>query len=207
VGVISGSVSYSTYHVQGSIETVGVDAAFEAITKYWFRPLLPDAEEETSVGWCDVDDLLAEAPSFPAIFRDGYLCLSIRADKWAIPSTLLKAHVARRERALLTEQSRAKLFRTEKDAIRAEVLRELRHRALASASVVDMVWNLEDNRLRLWSQSSRANERFAELFTKTFDLRAIPDTPYVAALQCGLEESVVGMMADAQPARFLTQQG
>lgn len=207
MGVISGSVSYTTYHVQGSFDALGADAAFEAIAKYWFRPLLPDAEEETSTGWCDVDDLLAEEPRFPAVFRDGYLCLGIRVDKWAIPATLLKAHVARRERALMAQQSRTKLYRTERDAIRAEVLRELRHRALASASVVDMVWNLEDNRLRLWSQSSRANERFAELFTRTFDLRAIPDTPYVAALQCGLEESVVGMMADAQPARFLTQEG
>ncbi len=202
MGAIAGSVSYTLYHVPGDIDAAFRDEAFERIARFWFRPLHPDMEEDTSTGWCDLDDILLDEARPATIFRDVYLCLGLRVDKWALPATLLKARVKRAEREYVEQTKRPRLTRGEKDSLREQVTREMRRQSLASASVVDVVWNLDDGKVRFWSQSGRANERFVELFHRTFEIRLIPDTSWVAALQAGLDEHQVGLLGDVEPARF-----
>ena len=126
----------------------------------------------------------------------------MRTDRWALPGALLRAHVDKRVAEVKAEHSKVKLFRSEKIAIREEVTRQLKRKTLPAAAVVDMVWTLDRKEVRFWSQSSRAVEFFESLFESTFGVRLVPNNPYIAALNCGLSDALIGRLDAADQAAF-----
>lgn len=202
MGARKGTISYSLFHIDGDLPDGYREHYLERIEEFRFTELTPESEEDIIHGWTVLDDLLSTAFTTDNVFLGEYLVLSMRTDRWSLPSALLKAHVERRTREIMQEQNKAKLFRSEKMAIREDVTRQLKQQTLPSAGVVDMVWNLERKEVRFWSQSGRSVEFFEALFESTFDLRLVADNPYVAALNCGLSTSLVGRLADVEQSRF-----
>jgi DNA recombination-dependent growth factor C len=202
MGARKGSISYSLFHVDGEPPTDFREAYLDQIREFSFRALTPDSEEDASHGWSVLDDLLSAEFSRDNVFLGEYLCLGMRTDRWSLPGALLRAHVDRRVVEVKAEHSKAKLFRSEKIAIREEVTRQLKRKTLPSAAVVDMVWTLDRKEVRFWSQSSRALELFESLFESTFGLRLVPDNPYIAALNCGLSDTMVGRLGTVEQASF-----
>lgn len=202
MGARKGTITTSLFHVDGDVPRDYRDGYLEQIEEFRFQPLTPEAEEDLRHGWTTFDDMLSTDFTRENVFFEDYICLGMRTDRWAIPGALLKAHIARRTSEVLVEQGKARLFKSEKMAIREDITRQLKQRTLPAAGVVDVVWNVERKELRFWSQSSRAIENFESLFESTFGLRLIPDNPYVAALNCGLADALVGRLADVEPARF-----
>lgn len=202
MGARKGTISYTLFHVDGSLPSSFRDEFLERIDEFRFTELTAESEEDLTHGWTVLDDMLSTAFSRDNVFVGEYLCLGMRTDRWALPSALLKAHVARRTAEVMAEQGKVKLFKSEKMAIREEVTRQLKRRTLPAAGVIDMVWSLERGEVRLWTQASRALEQFEDLFESTFGLRLVPDSPYIAAINCGLADDLVGSLADVEQSRF-----
>lgn len=202
MGARKGSISYSLFHVDGEPPADFREAYLEQIQEFAFRALTADAEEDVSHGWSVLDDMLSTDFSRDNVFIGEYLCLGMRTDRWALPGALLRAHVDKRVAEVKAEHSKVKLFRSEKIAIREEVTRQLKRKTLPAAAVVDMVWTLDRKEVRFWSQSSRAVEFFESLFESTFGLRLVPNNPYIAALNCGLPDVMIGRLDAAEQAAF-----
>ena len=202
MGARKGTISYSLFHVEGEIPSGFQDDYLERIQEFRFVELTAEAEEDVTHGWTVMDDMLSTEFSKSNIFLGEYLCLGMRTDRWALPSALLKAHVERRILEVMAEHNKTKLFRSEKMAIREEVTRQLKGRTLPAAGVIDLVWSIDRKEVRFWSQSNRQLELFESLFESTFGVRLIADSPYVAALNCGLEPTLVGGLADVEASRF-----
>lgn len=202
MGARKGSITYSLFYVDGTPPTGFRESYLEQVREFAFRALTPESEEDTSHGWTALDDMLSTDFSKENVFVGEYICLGMRTDRWALPGALLRAHVERRIGEVKREHDKAKLFRSEKVAIREEVTRQLKRKTLPSAAVVDMVWAIDRGEVRFWSQSSRAVELFESLFESTFGLRLVPDNPYISALNCGLDDQRVGALAAVEPAVF-----
>lgn len=181
MGVLQGSITYTLFHVEGELPERYEEAFLERIQEFAFQPLTPDAEEDTTMGWVRVDDMLSWEFSKDSVFRSGQLLLSMRTDKWSLPGALLRATVAQRVEQFAAEKGRVKLSKLEKDVIAETVRREFKQHMLPAAASVDMAWDLEKGLLRLWSQSGRAKESFFELFESTFGVRLHENGPYMAA--------------------------
>lgn len=202
MGVLHGSITYTLFHVEGELPERYEEHFLERIEEFAFRPLEPTAEEDVSMGWVLIEDMLRWDFSKDAVFRDGHLLLAMRSDKWSLPGALLRATVAQRVEAFAAEKGRVKLSKLEKDVIAEAVRREFKAQMLPSAGSVDMAWDLEKGLLRLWSQSGRAKESFLELFESTFSVRLHENGPYLAARSLELSSSQVQALALAEYTDF-----
>src|SRR5699024_7368378 len=108
VGVLAGSISYTLYHVDGEVPDRDREECLERIAEFEFRPLLADAEEDTSLGWVRIDDMLRCDFTNESVYRDEYVLLSMRTDRWSFPSALLRATVAQRTQTFLEEKGRTR---------------------------------------------------------------------------------------------------
>lgn len=206
MGARKGTITYSLFYVQDDLPSDYRAMFLERIDEFRFAELTPESEEDLTYGWTVFDQMLSTDFTRDNVFLGEYLCLSMRTDRWSLPASLLKAHAAVREREVMEAQGKNKLFKSERVALREEVTRQLKRRTLPSAGVVDMVWSLERREVRFWSQSGRAVENFESLFESTFGLRLVPDNPYVAALNCGLGDELVGALAEAEQSRFTSNE-
>ena len=189
MGVLNGSITYTLFHVDGELPDRYTEEFLDKIREFEFRPLTPESEDDTSMGWVRVDDMLRWDFDKDSVFRAGHLLLSMRTDKWSLPGALLRATVAQRVEQFAAEKGRVKLSKLEKDTIRETVRREFKGQMLPSAGAIDMAWDLERGQLRLWSQSGRVKESFLELFESTFGLRLHENGPYMAARALDLSSS------------------
>jgi len=202
VGALKGSISYSLFFVDGEPPKGFSDSFMERIQEFRFQELTAENEEDFTWGWTAVGDMLDVDFTKSKVYRNEYLCLGMRVDKWSLPGALLKARIQQRGEAHMREFEKTKLLRSEKEQIRETVTREMKGQTLPSASLVDMVWNLEQGRVRFWTQSSTRVELFTELFESTFELRLVPTGPYVASLHVGLSDTEIGKIPDIEQSRF-----
>lgn len=202
VGVLAGSISYTLYHVDGEVSERYHEEFLERIEEFKFEPLLPDSEDDTTIGWVRVDDMLRWDFTKDSVFRDNYVLLSLRTDRWSFPAALLRATVAQRTEAFKEEKGRTRLSKMEREVIREDIRREFKKQMLPSAGTVDMAWDVKQGIVRFWSQSGRAKEQFQEFFESTFDLRLHENNPYIAARALSLSGDEVEALADLEYTDF-----
>lgn len=202
VGVLTGSVSYTLYHVEDEVNERYHEEFLSRIEEFQFQPLLPDAEDDFSAGWVRVDDMLRWDFNKDNVFRGDYVLLSLRTDRWSFPAALLRATVAQRIDVFKEEKGRTRLSKMEREVIREEVRREFKKQMLPSVGTVDVAWDVAQGIVRFWSQSGRAKEQFQELFESTFEVRLHENNPYIAARTLELSDEEIAALADIEFTEF-----
>jgi hypothetical protein len=202
MGALSGSISYSRFFVDGELPADFRAVFTEAIQTACFQPLSADEEEEESRGWVNIEHLLDWDFDPTKIFYNEYLNVALRIDKWRIPGNLLKAHCVEAERRWMRDQSKSRIGRRVRNDIKAVVSAELKRQILPSTKTIDVSWNVNTGVVRFWNQSARACEEFMGFFEDTFRLRLVPDSPYLGALQYGLDDAASALLASLEPTHF-----
>lgn len=199
MGLADGGISFRNYFVDGELPSDIRSDFLERIRARRFVPLTVDAEEDVSFGWVPLGNPLSTEFRTADLFLNEYLVLGLRIDKWSIPPVLLKAAVRQAERAKLETEGRAHLTRTERGEILDRERTRLKRLSLPRVRVIDMAWNLDLGELRVSSLSRNVNEWFVHHFELTFQMRLIGDSPYMRALNCGLDEAHIGGLVDVEP--------
>ncbi len=203
MGAITGSISYTRFHVIGDLPDDFRERFMGRIQHLTFRPLTVDEEIEERTGWCSVEQPLDLELDEDKVLFNEYLNLGLRTDRWRIPSSLLKARLRDQERAFMEQTGREKLTRRDKDDVRFTVVKALRRQLLPTMRVVDMSWNLDTGILRFWSHSARSHEQLGELFEETFGLQLLADGVYPGARERGLAEPLLDRLPQLEPASFV----
>lgn len=146
-----------------------------------FEPLDPDEDIKERHGWASVVDPFDTEIDHEKCFFNEYLVLSMRLDRWAIPSALLKAQLADAERKLLEKKGMESLGRKAKAELKEMVTKKLRRQLVPVTKTFDLVWNLQTHVALFHSHSKKQVELVQELFEKTFKLRLLLETPGTAA--------------------------
>jgi recombination associated protein RdgC len=152
-----------------------------------FVPLVPEEDTAERHGWASADDPFDLELDHEKIFFNEYVTLTIRIDRWAIPSSLLKASIRDAEEKALAKRGAERLGRQAKAEIKDMVIKKLRKQLVPSTKAVDLVWNLRTNVVLFFSHSKKMHELAGELFEKTFKLRLWLESPGTAADRSGLD--------------------
>lgn len=185
MGVYSNTVSFAQYRVSGDLpQAERFDWLSASLQGRIFKSIEQSAEEQAE-GWTCTDrpdDPAFEAPG--EFMRDRYLFFTYRRDQRRIPSALLKSHIGRAEGEYLAKRPELKRPpKREREEIKERVRLGLLARTLPAPATVDLIWEQDRGILTLFSASSKAMERFEELFTKSFEnLRLQLIYPYARAL-------------------------
>ncbi|HEX9078717.1 MAG TPA: recombination-associated protein RdgC [Desulfuromonadaceae bacterium] len=171
MGVYSNTVSITQYAITGDIPK---QDQFQ-----WFSRKLADrgfqsienSSEELSEGWVQVDHPDNAGFEAPSVFwRDNYLVFSLRRDQRKIPAAVLKSHTGREEASFLAQHPNLRRApKKKREEIKEQVQVRLLSRCLPVPSTVDVVWDLKNGVLTLFSLGGKALERFEEAFRKTFE--------------------------------------
>jgi hypothetical protein len=171
MGVYANTVSITQFTITGELPKSEQFQWFsEKLSQKGFQSI-ENSSEELSEGWTLVDrpdDSGFEAPG--DFWRDNYLVFSLRRDQRKIPSAVLKSHTGREEGAFLAQHPN--LRRTPKNKrqeIKELVQVRLLTKCLPVPSSVDVVWDLKNGVLTLFSLGSKVIERFEDWFRKTFE--------------------------------------
>ncbi len=203
MGALQGTLSYKLFYVDGDLDDNFKSELIEKISHRAFEALDPEDEDTERYGWVPIENpLRIEFELFNVLFND-FINLGLRHDKWSVPSSLLKAHVAQTERTFMIENNKERLSKFEKEDIKKLVFKELRERSLPRMSVIDMSWDIQGKRVRFWNQSAKTCELFQGLFEDTFGLKLLPANPYITALQLDLSPEFVGDLALVDPSDFV----
>lgn len=203
MGALQGTLSYKLFYVDGELDDDFKQKLVENITHRAFEELDAEDEDTERYGWVPIENpLRVEFELFNVLF-DNFINLGLRHDKWSVPSSLLKAHVAQAERTFMTDHNKERLSKFEKEDIKKLVFKELRERSLPRMGVIDMSWDLQSGRVRFWNQSAKTCELFQGLFEDTFGLKLLAANPYINAVQLELGDDFVGELAMVDPADFV----
>ncbi len=214
MGALEGSLTFKTFYVEGEPPDDFHQDYLNRLNRHFFEPLSPVGEEERTVGWVPAQDPIATEFTRDQVFYNQYIVFAMRIDKWSLPSAWVKAMmrkaIAERLPELEAEEAKkqteegklrpkAKLSKAEKNKIKLEVTTDLKHKILPTMKTIDVVWNISERKLRLWTTSSAVCEEFAEMFEDTFGLTLNMDNPFLMAKHLGLSEKQLEAMVDAEP--------
>ena len=191
------------YRVEGKLKAPIVETAAGCLKAYAIPEIEGDVSDKT-VGWTSFDRPFA--PDFEgASFVIGtYFVFSLRVDKRAIPTKLMKKHCAMEEAKRLAESGRPYLSREEKNMIKDHVRHVLTLRIPLTPYIYDLVWSYEEASLWFFTTQKSANEELEALFLKSFRLSLIRLFPYTTSdLAMGLSDSQRDILLKLEPTSFL----
>lgn len=200
MGAAKGTLTYTTYFVMDEPDAGFRDRFMDSIAKHAFRDVDIAAGKDRSVGWVVIGEPFDTQPSWGKVFQDPYVCVSLREDTIKVPKTVFQLHYDLRERKFLESQGRDAMKKSEKAAIKEDVMADLRRRALPDIKVHDVVWNTVDGSIRLWTHSKRVKESFEEIVADTWGIRIIPQAPYTLLLARTDRPDDAALVLDVEPA-------
>ncbi|MBJ6726882.1 recombination-associated protein RdgC [Geomesophilobacter sediminis] len=200
MGILANTVSICHFQVQGELPAKEelYSWTLNRLAGNRFNPI-DQGSEELSVGWVHLDDPRSSEFDTPAAcWRDHYLMFTLRRDRRAVPSAILKAHLDREyERWLGENPGYAKVPKQEKETLKEAVHATLLSQTLPTPSTYDAVWDTQTGMLTFSSLSPKVIELFEEEFKKTFEgLRLSAFHPYARA-ESVLDESNRALLAQA----------
>jgi recombination associated protein RdgC len=176
MGAIKGTVTVRRYLVRGKPS----DRAklLKGARAHALLPIDPAGDVEKAHGWAlahDPDDV--ELTSDAVFTSSGSsMLLALRVDTLRPPAAVVKRMVAEKLKAL-----GRKTGRRDKQEAKDWVVRSLRSRAFPVTRAVDVVWQLDEQRLFFFSHGKGANELLIDLFFKSFGLELVPAGPGAVA--------------------------
>jgi len=193
MGAFTGPITAAAYRVQGTPKEWA--RVFEEMTRARFKELKPGAEKDRSIGWVLADDPFSTDFSLATIFRGEVLLLALRMDVLSLPAGQLKLHVEKAAADRVRKEGRDRLSRKEREELADEVRFDLLNRTVPTIKLAELVWSTDSGRAWFFSRAAAMVQPFEELFTETFGVRLVPDTPYTVAAE-GLGEERAEQLLD-----------
>lgn len=201
---LKGSLTYARYYVDGEMPDAFHDKFVKAIRLRAMKPLDPDEDALERSGWCRIGEPFELDLGYEDVFYNNYLNLGFRSDKWVIPGPMLKAKLREAEQAYLTKKGRERLSKKEKTELKEMVSKKLRRQVVPVMKTVDFSWSLEEGLVRFFSASPKQGAFLQELFTKTFALKLVPETPYTLAARLGMSKAQEKAWDELEPTELAT---
>lgn len=186
---LKGSLSYARFFVDGELPEGFRERYMRAIRLRVMKPLVADEDTLERSGWCAIGDPFELELRYDNTFYNDFLNLGLRTDRWAIPGPLLKTRVREAEQAYLDKKGREKLSKRERTELKELVARKLRKQFVPNMRTTDFSWSLDEGVVRFFTQSAKPALAMSDLFTKTFGLKLVPETPYTLADRLGLSKA------------------
>jgi hypothetical protein len=173
-------------HTETSVDPLRAETrTLELLTANAFVPMDPEGEATERAGWCRSDDAFDLTFTNDNIFFNDFINLGLRIDRWAIPSSLLRAKCREAEAAYLVKKGRDRITKKERAEIKDMVARKLRAALAPTTRLIEVSWDVVAGVVRVFSHSDAILALVGELFQQTFFAKLTAESPYVAAVVGG----------------------
>lgn len=200
MGALTGSISVRRYRVMSTPPNDFRDSFEKSVRAHALVPLDPqkNIHEERAIGWCSLHDADDLDLSFDKFYLDGRIVLSLRIDVLKPPSAQVKRLLQQRQREV-EAQRKAPLTAGAIRDLKELIVAELRQKTPPKVKTVDMVWELDAQRLYLFSHSKGVNETFINLFAQTFNTPIDLEGPGFWAGRFAESEQLADPLKSAKP--------
>jgi hypothetical protein len=155
MGILKGSVPVKRFRTATPEQPI--EERNRNYRTYAFASIDPNGEEEQTVGWVSRDD---------QAFDESVVLLA-RMDVLKPPAAEIKRALDEAIRKNAVEQGK-RPTRFERKLLKLEVVKDLRKRIIPKTRFVELEWNPNLGRLRVFTTSKGACEAIVEVFVKTF---------------------------------------
>jgi len=181
MGLKKGALTFSVFAVSDPLPGDFASCFDARIKAAAFRGFFPENDEK-SVGWTGLQDLLDTELTAAGHTVGDYRVFSLRIDRKAVPGALLRLRLREAERNLTAARGVKKLPREEKEALRTEVYRELLKQTLPVPSLFDVCWSLARGKIYFTSLGEKVLQEFQDRFRETFSMTPTLHVPWLDAL-------------------------
>lgn len=200
--LLTGSMTTMAYFAQGDLPSDFKQSYLENLSKFRFREIESSSDRDEAAGWVTLEDPFNTEFDAEKVFFTDYVCMTLRVDKIRIPANVFKLHLQRALADNAAEKGKERLSKDEKDEVRDFLHVQLRRRVLPTIQTIDAAWNLETNRVWLFSQNKVVAELFEQLFHNTFGFTLAPKSPYIQLGYSGLSDDLRDQALNVEPAVF-----
>jgi hypothetical protein len=204
MGALRGAISVRRYAVLDPLPDDVRRKFVRGIRAHAFLPLDPKAEADRAVGWVSIidgDDAELTTDKLFFVGQDGeQLRLTMRIDVLKPPAGEVRRQVEARAAEIEAAEKRP-LSRREKRMLKEEVARTLRLRTIPRVRLTDVIWDLDERRLYLFSQVRSVCETFVDLFAKSFALKIDVEGP-AAFARTSLGKKAAGALEPTEALAF-----
>ncbi len=182
MGIISSSVSYACFRAAPTVLNGElISWAMECILEYAFTDEVEGISRQ--LGWANIFEPFSRPLAREDIFLNGeeVIALCLRIEERKVAKSIIKKHCAIEQEAYMTEKGIKKVPRAVKKRIREQVEFSLAQKAMPVPSTYDMIWDIIDGIIYLFSTSSRVIGEFQGLFKRSFSIYPEPLIPYTLA--------------------------
>lgn len=202
MGLLSASVSVTSYRVEGSLDDPVMDTVERKLKQNVIMEIDDDVSEK-AIGWTSLENPYHPKFEGSSFCVGTYFIFSLRIDQKVIPAGVFKKFYVLEMHKMLSESGRKFLNKTEKQMVKDRIFSTLLRRYPATPRIYDLIWNYEKGFLMFFSNLKSANEEFETLFSKTFQLSLIRLFPYtIADLDAGLSDSQKEQLNKLSPTHF-----
>lgn len=205
MGALAGSIALRRYRVLGAPPADFKQTYEKNVRAHALVPVDPSRNEDRSVGWCSLHDENDLELDFGKFYLDGRILLSLRVDVLKPPAAQVKRLLQQRQRELEAQRQTPLSAGALRD-LKAILVAELRQKTPPKTKTVDMIWELDAQRLYFFSHSKGLNETLVGLFAQTFNLPIDLEGPGFWAGQLAEEEpELAAALKVARPTPELLQ--
>ncbi|MEA2084383.1 MAG: recombination-associated protein RdgC [Thermodesulfobacteriota bacterium] len=201
MGLLSGSVSFVRYAIEGDPPQNFWDFTAEQVAKFSFKDI-DDSYEERSVGWVSTFNMFDSEFTEAAYSAGDYIVLSLRIDERKVSLAALKKFCLKEEERIKKERRVPRLNKAVRQEIKENVRLMLVKKAVPIPSVYDLCWNFSKGTLLFFSTGRKAQEVLENFFKETFGLRIVLQIPYLAAAHL-LDDQNRKTLSDIGPSIFV----
>lgn len=202
MGILSSSISITRYQVNGKLEEPVTDAVLSGLKAHAI-PEIEDTVSDKVLGWTSFENPYTPKFEGSSFVIGPFFVFSLRIDKKNIPSKMVRKELDQAIAKKLADENRNYLSKTEKRALKDEIIHRLSSRIPATPNSYDLIWHYEDAYLWFFSNLKSANEELEALFSTSFGLMLVRLFPYTQAhLESQLTDSEKDMIKKLTPSRF-----
>lgn len=200
MGALTGSITFSTYYVDGEPDAGFKDEFIAAMNKRRFKEIDVAADLDESIGWTSISDPFDSEFELAKVSWGDYWVCALRQDVIRIPAAAFKLHFKKALGEYLAQTGKERATKAEEEEVKDHLEKSLRRRVLPSIRTYDVVWNLQRGVVWFWTTNKRMGEIFTDLFTDTFGFPLIPKNPYALLERMELPEELMKTAIAIEPA-------
>lgn len=194
MGLISGSVSFIRFGVEGKLPENILDFIDDRIRSFSFRDI-DDSTDEYSIGWVSVANLFDMEFRYASYLNGDYVTLAMRIDERKVSPAVLKKFVQKEEERVKLEKQIPKVSRTQMAEIKERVRAELTRKALPIPAVYELCWSLSESSVLCFTTNKKIHAILEDFFKDCFGLTIVQQIPYLTAEHLLDEEATARLSA------------
>jgi len=176
MSLLKGSASFVEFSVKGELPADSSNFIADRIKAFSFKDI-DDSYDEYSVGWVSVLNMFDSEFAYSSHSFGSYVAMSLRVDERKIPGAILKKCVAKEIAKVKAERQVPKLSRSVLVGIKERVKTELIRKAKPTPTVADVLWDIANNRVLLFSTNKSIQAIFEDFFKESLGLNVTPVDP------------------------------